>query len=106
MQQKSYKNLAIIFLLGASSGLPLALILSTLKAFLTDAGFDLKTIGFFSLIALPYTFKFCVAPFIDSCAIPFFTKSLGQRRSWIILTQIALAITIFLLGLAGISGDI
>ena len=54
--KKSAKNLAIIFFLGISSGLPIALILSTLKALLLDKGFDLKTIGFFSLVSLTYTF--------------------------------------------------
>jgi PAT family beta-lactamase induction signal transducer AmpG len=105
-KQKSAKNLAIISLLGISSGLPLALILSTLKAFLTDKGFDLKTIGFFSLISLPYTFKFCFAPIIDSCAIPILTRVFGQRRSWIILTQLLLVAFILLLGTAGITSDI
>ncbi|NBV06723.1 MAG: MFS transporter [Proteobacteria bacterium] len=105
-QQKSYKNFVIIFFLGISSGLPLALILSTLKAFLLERGFDLKTIGFFSLVSLPYTIKFCFAPIIDSCSIPFLTRILGQRKSWIIITQIALAISIFALGIAGLTNDL
>lgn len=105
-QQKSYKNLIIIFFLGISSGLPLALILSTLKASLLEKGFDLKTIGFFSLVSLPYTLKFCFAPIIDSCAIPFLTRVLGQRKSWIVLTQIILAIFIFALGASGLSNNL
>ncbi len=106
MQKKSYKNLAVIFAFGISSGLPLALILSTLKAFLTDKGFDLATIGFFSLIGLPYSLKIFFAPIIDSCPVPFLTKILGQRRSWIILTQLFLVIFILLLGTAGVEGNI
>jgi len=105
-KQKSAKNFVIIFFLGISSGLPLALVLSTLKAFLVDKGFDLKTIGFFSLVSLPYTFKFCFAPIIDSCAIPFLTKIFGQRRSWIILSQLFLVIFILLLGSAGLEANI
>lgn len=105
-KQKSYKNLAIIFFLGISSGLPLALIASTLKASLLEKGFDLKTIGFFSLVSLPYTLKFCFAPIIDSCSVPFLTKKLGQRKSWIVVTQLFLALCIFGLGVAGISGNI
>jgi PAT family beta-lactamase induction signal transducer AmpG len=99
---KSYKNLAIIFFLGLSSGLPIVLILSTLKALLVEKGFDLKTIGFFSLVALPYSLKIFFAPIIDSFSIPFLTKNFGQRRSWIIFTQLLLAIFIFALGAAGI----
>lgn len=99
--KKSYKNLAIIFFLGIASGMPLALILSTLKAFLLEQGFDLKTIGFFSLASLPYSLKIFFAPIIDSKNIPFFSKKFGQRKSWIILTQLALAIFILSLGIAG-----
>lgn len=105
-KQKSAKNFVIIFCLGISSGLPIALILSTLKALLLDKGFDLKTIGFFSLVGLPYTFKFCFAPIIDSCSIPLLTKTFGQRKSWIILSQIILAAFISFLGIAGIIGNI
>ncbi len=102
----SYKNFIIIFFLGISSGLPLALVLSTLKASLFENGFDIKTIGIFSLVSLPYTLKFCFAPVIDSCSLPFLTKHLGQRRSWIIFTQIILAFFIFAVGLAVIENDL
>lgn len=100
---KSYKNLAIIFFLGISSGLPIVLILSTLKALLVEKGFDLKTVGFFSLAAMPYSLKIFFAPIIDSFSIPVFTRIFGQRRSWIIFTQLLLAIFIFALGAAGIA---
>jgi len=92
------REILIIFLLGFSSGLPLALILSTLKVFLVDANFDIKTIGLFSLIALPYGLKFLWAPIIDSIALPVLTKSLGRRRSWIIFNQVLLIICIIALG--------
>ncbi|MBU6140813.1 MAG: MFS transporter [Proteobacteria bacterium] len=104
--QKSYKNLAIIFFFGISSGLPIALILSTLKALLVDKGFDLKTIGFFSLVSLPYSLKIFFSPIIDSFSIPVLTRIFGQRKSWIILTQALLAIFIFSLGAAGIIGSL
>jgi MFS transporter, PAT family, beta-lactamase induction signal transducer AmpG len=100
------KNLATMFFLGAASGLPLALVLSTLKALLSDKGFDIKTIGFFSLVSLPYTLKFFFAPIIDSFGLPFLTKTFGQRRSWIIFTQIALIIFISTLGIASISANL
>ncbi len=105
-KQKSAKKFAIIFFLGAASGLPLALILSTLKALLLDKGFDLKTIGFFSLVALPYSLKIFFAPIIDSCSLPFLTKTLGHRRSWIIFNQLLLVLFISLLGAAGIAANL
>ena len=100
------KNFAIISALGLVSGLPLALILSTLKASLLDNGFDLKTIGFFSLISIPYSLKLLVAPFVDSYKIPVLSSYLGQRRSWMIASQILLIIAIALLGFSVNQGEI
>ncbi len=93
-------DILIIFFLGISSGLPLALVLSTLKVFLVDLNIDIKTIGLFSLIALPYSLKFLWAPAVDWVKIPFLTKSLGRRRSWIILNQFLLIAAIAALGFA------
>ncbi len=106
MIKKFDKNLAIMFFLGSTSGLPIALILSTLKALLSDKGFDLKTIGFFSLVSLTYTLKFFFAPIIDSFGLPILTKTFGQRRSWIIFSQIILIIFISALGLVTISANL
>ncbi len=100
MKRKQFfaKNNFTIFFLGISSGLPLALIFSTLKAILLEKGFALETIGFMSLVILPYSLKIFFAPVIDSSCVPLLTRILGQRRSWIIFTQIALMILILLLG--------
>ena len=95
------KNFLVIFFLGISAGIPITLILSTLKALLVDKGFDLQIIGFLSLVSLPYSLKIFVAPVVDSLSIPYFTKKLGNRRSWIMITQILLTILIFLLGIFG-----
>lgn len=84
----------------------MALILSTLKAFLLEKGFDLKTIGFFSLVALPYSLKIFFAPIIDSCKIPLLTRILGQRKSWIIFTQFLLISLIISLGVAGVFSNL
>lgn len=93
------KPILIMLFLGFAAGLPLALIFSTIKAFLVDRQIDLSTIGFFSLVALPYSIKFLWAPLIDSIKIPILAKILGKRRSWIILTQILLILLISLLGI-------
>jgi PAT family beta-lactamase induction signal transducer AmpG len=98
MKKSFTSDIAIIFFLGIVSGLPLALILSTLKVFLVDLNVDIKTIGLFSLIALPYSLKFLWAPIVDSISLPILTKNLGKRRSWIILTQFLLIAAIAALG--------
>ena len=80
------RNLAVIFFLGFSSGLPLALTGGTLQAWMTVEGVDLATIGVFTLVGLPYTWKFLWAPLMDRYVPPF----LGRRRGWLLLTQVAL----------------
>lgn len=80
------RRLAAATLLGFTSGLPLALSGTALQAWLTVAGHDVSTIGFLTLIGLPYTFKFLWAPLMDRFEPPGF----GRRRGWIVLTQLGL----------------
>ncbi|MCQ2914921.1 MAG: AmpG family muropeptide MFS transporter [Alphaproteobacteria bacterium] len=83
-----------MFILGFFSGLPLLLIFSTLSFWLTDKGVDKTTIGLFALVRLPYSFKFVWAPLIDHVKLPILGK-MGQRKSWAILFQIGLILTLF-----------
>lgn len=71
-------------LLGFASGLPLALSNSTLQAWFTTSGLNLKTIGWVTLIGQAYVFKFLWAPLLDRVRLPF----LGRRRGWIALMQL------------------
>ncbi len=80
-------RLFVVTLLGFASGLPLALTGQAMQAWLTVEGLDLATIGFLSLVGLPYTFKFLWAPLMDRFELPW----LGRRRGWLVLTQLALA---------------
>src|ERR1700704_3960891 len=76
------RRLAVILLLGFSSGLPLALTGATLQAWMTVEGVDLSTIGIFTLVGLPYVWKFLWAPGMDRFVPPF----LGRRRGGLLLT--------------------
>lgn len=76
-------------LFGFSSGLPYALLLGTLYAWLSDAQVDLETMGVFSLIGLTYAFKFLWSPLIDRISLPVL-KRLGRRKQWIVLAQLLL----------------
>jgi MFS transporter, PAT family, beta-lactamase induction signal transducer AmpG len=78
---------AVVMVLGFASGLPLALTGQALQAWLSTEGIDVATIGFLSLVGLPYTFKFLWAPLMDRFELPW----LGRRRGWLVLTQLALA---------------
>jgi PAT family beta-lactamase induction signal transducer AmpG len=91
------KQSFLFVLLGFSSGLPFLLILSTLSAWLMEAGITRTNIGLFVLVTLPYTFKFFISPWIDSFYLPYLTKRLGQRRSCALVSQLFLML--FLLGL-------
>ena len=82
------RRIAAMLALGFASGLPLALSAGTLQAWLTVAGVDVRTIGFFALVGLPYTFKFVWAPLVDRFEPP----RLGRRRGWLIVTQAGLAL--------------
>jgi len=84
------RSIAVITFLGFSSGLPLALTGGTLQAWMAVSGVDLRTIGIFALVGLPYTLKFLWSPLMDR----FVPRWLGRRRGWIIITQIGLVIGI------------
>ena len=98
--QRSWKEilfnrrmLACVFL-GFTSGLPLWVLISLVPAWLRTEGVDLKTIGLFSLMTLPYTWKFVWSPLMDRFRPPF----LGRRRGWALITQVALLFSIGILG--------
>jgi MFS transporter, PAT family, beta-lactamase induction signal transducer AmpG len=82
----SSQRMLAMLLLGFASGLPLALSTGTLQAWLTVEGINIKTIGYFALAGLPYTFKFVWAPLIDRFEPPL----LGRRRGWLVVTQLIL----------------
>ena len=84
--------------LGLSSGLPYILIFSTLGVWLADIGIDLSIIGFFAWIVLTYSLKFLWAPLVDNFSVPFLNR-LGYRKSWILLSQISIAICLLLLSI-------
>ncbi len=86
-------RLVAVTVLGFASGLPLALTGQAMQAWLTTSGVDIATIGFLSLVGLPYTFKFLWAPLMDRFELPF----IGRRRGWLVLTQLALAGSLMLL---------
>ena len=81
--------LATLALFGFASGLPLALVGSTLQAWFTAAGVDVKTIGALTLLQLPYAYKFLWAPLVDR--FPLTRKS--RRRGWLVLTQSLLGLS-------------
>ncbi|MBT9594647.1 MAG: MFS transporter [Vitreoscilla sp.] len=95
-------RLVVVTVLGFASGLPLALTGQAMQAWLSLDGLDIKTIGFLSLVGLPYTFKFLWAPLLDRVDLPF----LGRRRGWLVLSQLLLAGALWLLSNASPKGNL
>src|SRR6185437_8566307 len=87
----------VVLFLGFSSGLPLALTATTLQAWMKTSGVDIRTIGLFAAVGIPYSIKFLWAPLTDAFEVPLLTRMLGRRRAWLILSQLLLiAAVIFL----------
>ncbi|BEV00687.1 AmpG family muropeptide MFS transporter [Novosphingobium olei] len=76
---------------GFSSGLPYALLIGTLNAWLGEEKIDLATIGVLSWIGLSYSFKFLWSPLVDRMPLPGLDR-LGRRKSWILLCQMVLVL--------------
>jgi MFS transporter, PAT family, beta-lactamase induction signal transducer AmpG len=84
----AFKNrkTGVMLMFGFSSGLPYALLIGTLNAWLGEVKINLATIGVLSWIGLSYSFKFLWSPLVDRYELPLIGK-LGRRKSWILLCQ-------------------
>jgi len=92
------KRMLICVFTGFSSGLPLFILVSLLPAWLRSEGVNLKTIGLFALIQLPFTWKFVWAPLFDRYVPLGFIRGIGRRRSWLLITQILLLVSVPVFG--------
>lgn len=84
------RRMLICIFTGFTSGLPLYFLINLIPAWLRSEHIDLKTIGLFALIGLPFTWKFIWSPVMDAVRLPF----LGRRRGWMLVTQIGLLATL------------
>lgn len=91
-------RLLAVMLMGFASGLPLALTGATLSLWLAESKVSLASIGFFSLATLSYNLKFLWAPVLDRGRVPILTRLLGRRRSWALVIQAGLIVSILGLG--------
>jgi len=88
------KKMLICIFTGFSSGLPLFILYQLVPGWLRSEGVSLAEIGLFSLIGIPYVWKFIWSPVMDRYSFPF----LGRRRSWMLVTQVLLLISIAAFG--------
>ena len=88
---KIYTNRTMLamIMLGFASGYPFLLVFSTLSLWLKDAGWTYAAIGAFSLVKIPYAFKWLWSPLLDNLKLPLLWR-LGRRRSWALFMQVLL----------------
>ena len=83
-----------LFAMGFSSGLPLLLVFGTLSFWLREADVSLTDIGYMSWVALAYGFKWLWSPLVDGLPLPLLSRLLGRRRSWMLLSQVLIALSL------------
>lgn len=88
------RRMLICIFTGFASGMPLYVLFQLVPAWLREGGVSLTEIGLFALVGIPYTWKFIWAPLMDRWVPPF----LGRRRGWMLLFQLALLLSIGVLG--------
>ncbi len=93
------KRFLTILLFGFCSGFPYVLIGSVLTLWLQETGFSRSTIGFIGAVGTVYAVNWMWAPFVDRVKLPILYRLFGQRRSWILLCQMAIAISLFAISL-------
>lgn len=86
------RKLLTIFFFGIASGFPWVMIGSAMSGWLKDEGLSRSSIGLFGLIFVAYSINFLWSPLADRLKLPWLTKALGQRRSWILATQACLVL--------------
>ena len=96
------RRMLICIFNGFTAGLPIYVLVQLVPAWLRSEGVDLKTIGFFGLILMPYSFKYLWAPFLDRYVPPF----LGRRRGWMIIAQLVILATVMVMGFFSPTDDI
>jgi PAT family beta-lactamase induction signal transducer AmpG len=88
------RRMLVALLMGFSCGLPLLLTLGVLQAWMKEEGVDLTWVGMITLVQSPYSWKFLWSPLLDRYTPPL----LGRRRGWLLIAQLALVVSIAVLG--------
>jgi PAT family beta-lactamase induction signal transducer AmpG len=88
------RRMLICLFQGFASGMPLYVLIQLVPGWLRTRGVDLATIGLFSIVQIPYTWKFLWSPLLDRYGLPF----LGRRRGWMLVSQCLLLLSIGALG--------
>ena len=88
------KRMLRIFLLGIMSGFPWVLIGSALTLWLKENDLSRSAIGWAGLIFGVYAINFLWSPLVDRIHIPYLSKKIGHRKSWIISMQFLILLSL------------
>lgn len=94
------RRVALMLALGFSCGLPFLLVAGTFTARLATADIDIKAIGLFAYLLLPYSFKFLWAPIVDAVDLPLLSRLLGRRRAWMVAAQAGVGVALLAMAAA------
>jgi PAT family beta-lactamase induction signal transducer AmpG len=94
------RRVALMLALGFSCGLPFLLVGGTFTARLATADIDIKAIGLFAYLLLPYSLKFLWAPIVDAVDLPLLSRLLGRRRAWMVASQVCVGIALLAMAVA------
>ncbi|MBA1339075.1 MAG: MFS transporter, PAT family, beta-lactamase induction signal transducer AmpG [Pelagibacterales bacterium] len=78
------------------SGFPWVMIGSALSLWLKDSDLSRSTIGWAGLIFGVYAINFLWSPLVDRIHIPYLSKKIGHRKSWIIAMQTLILFSLIL----------
>ena len=91
------EKIVVVFVLGFSGGLPFPLVYATLTYWLNEAGIEKSTISMFAWIGFAYALKFLWSPLVDRLHLPVLTTMFGRRRSWLLFSQVLIAVSLAML---------
>lgn len=94
---RDVRTTSVMFVLGFAAGLPALLVFDTLSIWLRESDLSLKAISLFGLATLATAMKFLWAPLVDRTKVPFLTKWLGHRRSWMLVSQVVIIFGLWLI---------
>ena len=99
LKQLSPTQIFCFVCFGVASGLPFLMLVSTLVVCLTEKGISPTSVGFSTLVTLPYTFKFFLSPLVDKFWLPFLSDKLGQRKCCAFVCQLSVVLSLAWLGI-------
>ncbi|MFK8039888.1 MAG: MFS transporter [Rickettsiaceae bacterium] len=96
----------MICLFGFISGFTLVITGSTLNYWLAIDQIDIRTIGVFAIISIPYAINFIWAPILDTIYLGKLADIFGHRLSWLVVIHSLMIVLILLLSIVNPSHNL